>query len=87
MLRIYILYNIFTHYTYMYSYIYYPVYTYNTGGQFNMAKTIPGKEEFYETIRYFNKQLSIYNVNILLNTNVTSDMLAEKEYDAVRVYR
>ena len=60
-------------------------YTY-TGGQFNLAKTIPGKEEFYETIRYYNKQLNIYNVNILLNTNVTSDMLAEKEYDAVSIY-
>ena len=29
------------------------------GGQFNMAKQIPGKEEFYETIRYFNKQLEL----------------------------
>ena len=28
------------------------------GGQFNMAKIIPGKEEFYETIRYFNNMLS-----------------------------
>ena len=27
------------------------------GGQFNIAKQIPGKEEFYETIRYFNKQI------------------------------
>ena len=27
------------------------------GGQFNMAKRIPGKEEFHETIRYFNVQL------------------------------
>ena len=34
------------------------------GGQFNMAKIIPGKEEFYETIRYFNNMLSKYNVNV-----------------------
>ena len=27
------------------------------GGQFNMAKQIPGKEEFHETIRYFKRQL------------------------------
>lgn len=27
------------------------------GGQFNMAKRVPGKEEFHETIRYFNVQL------------------------------
>ena len=50
-----------------------------------MAKTIPGKEEFYETIRYYNKQLSIYNVNILLNTNVSVNMLVEKDYDAVSI--
>ena len=29
------------------------------GGQFNMAKLIPGKEEFYETLRYFKKQLTL----------------------------
>ena len=27
------------------------------GGQFNMAKRVPGKEEFHETIRYFTVQL------------------------------
>eukprot|EP00970_Alexandrium_tamarense_P020824 scaffold15726_cov200-Alexandrium_tamarense.AAC.9 len=27
------------------------------GGQFNMAKRIPGKEEFHETIRYFKNQI------------------------------
>ena len=27
------------------------------GGQFNLAKQIPGKEEFHETIRYFGKRL------------------------------
>ncbi|MGY8909437.1 MAG: oxidoreductase, partial [Flavobacteriales bacterium] len=32
------------------------------GGQFNMAKQIPGKEEFYETIRYFQKQLDLHKV-------------------------
>ncbi|KAF1785081.1 FAD/NAD(P)-binding domain [Phytophthora cactorum] len=32
------------------------------GGQFNMAKTIPGKEEFYETLRYFEKQLKLKRV-------------------------
>ncbi|MEN0049774.1 MAG: NADPH-dependent 2,4-dienoyl-CoA reductase, partial [Bacteroidota bacterium] len=33
-----------------------------TGGQFNMAKLIPGKEEFYETLRYFNKQVELTGV-------------------------
>ena len=39
------------------------------GGQFNMAKLIPGKEEFYETIRYFKNMLIKYKVNLRLNTN------------------
>jgi len=44
------------------------------GGQFNMAKQIPGKEEFYETIRYFNKQIELQKVNLKLNTKFnTSD--------------
>ena len=32
------------------------------GGQFNMAKQIPGKEEFYETLRYFNRQIELNGV-------------------------
>jgi 2,4-dienoyl-CoA reductase (NADPH2) len=31
-----------------------------TGGQFNLAKVIPGKEEFYETLRYFNRYTNYY---------------------------
>lgn len=47
------------------------------GGQFNMAKKIPGKEEFYETIRYFNKQIELTGVNLQLNTRVeAADLLA-----------
>lgn len=36
------------------------------GGQFNIAKRIPGKEEFYETIRYFAKEISISGVILKL---------------------
>lgn len=36
------------------------------GGQFNMAKQIPGKEEFHETIRYFCRQLEILNIEVKL---------------------
>ena len=32
------------------------------GGQFNIAKQIPGKEEFYETLRYFKKQIELHQV-------------------------
>ncbi|NVK66259.1 MAG: NADPH-dependent 2,4-dienoyl-CoA reductase [Flavobacteriales bacterium] len=48
------------------------------GGQFNMAKQIPGKEEFYETIRYFNKQIELTGVNLQLNTRVSADDLVGK---------
>jgi len=53
------------------------------GGQFNMAKRIPGKEEFQETIRYFQKQLEITGVDVLLNTAVTAQDL--DSYDSVVV--
>jgi 2,4-dienoyl-CoA reductase (NADPH2) len=51
------------------------------GGQFNMAKKIPGKEEFYETIRYFNKQLGLLGVDVRLNAEATTEQLAE--FDSV----
>ncbi len=38
------------------------------GGQFNMAKQIPGKEEFHETLRYYNKQIELQGVHLHLNT-------------------
>ncbi len=53
------------------------------GGQFNIAKQIPGKEEFYETIRYYNKQIELHNVNLKLNTRVTADDLANGNFDEV----
>ncbi|WP_431166941.1 FAD-dependent oxidoreductase [Tenacibaculum halocynthiae] len=53
------------------------------GGQFNIAKQIPGKEEFYETIRYFKKQLEIHNVSIQLNTRVSAEDLAKGNFDEV----
>ncbi|MGB1157998.1 MAG: FAD-dependent oxidoreductase [Porticoccaceae bacterium] len=55
------------------------------GGQFNIAKQIPGKEEFYETLRYFNRQLELTNVQVKLNTAVTADMLNQGGFDEVLV--
>ena len=40
------------------------------GGQFNYAKVIPGKEEFFETIRYYINELEHLGVEIKLNTKV-----------------
>ncbi|MBO0593519.1 NADPH-dependent 2,4-dienoyl-CoA reductase [Cellulophaga sp. E16_2] len=56
-----------------------------TGGQFNLAKQIPGKEEFYETIRYFNRQLELHNVTVKLNTRVTAEDLQNGNFDEVIV--
>jgi 2,4-dienoyl-CoA reductase (NADPH2) len=53
------------------------------GGQFNMAKKIPGKEEFYETIRYFKKQIELHNVTVNLNTRVSADDLLKLDFDAI----
>ena len=53
------------------------------GGQFNMAKQIPGKEEFYETIRYFNKQLELHNVDVQLNKRVSAKDLEGNDFDEI----
>ena len=51
------------------------------GGQFNIAKQIPGKEEFHETIRYFNKRIEKANINVKLNTIVEANDL--KDFDVI----
>lgn len=53
------------------------------GGQFNIAKQIPGKEEFYETLRYFNKQLALHNIPVHLNNEQTAESLLEAGFDEV----
>ena len=45
------------------------------GGQFNIAKQVPGKEEFYETLRYFAKQIVLTGVQLRLNTFVNAEEL------------
>lgn len=52
------------------------------GGQFNMAKKIPGKEEFYETIRYFEHRIKAKDVTLNLNTTIVANDLATS-FDAV----
>ncbi|MFT7612655.1 MAG: 2,4-dienoyl-CoA reductase (NADPH2), partial [Parvicellaceae bacterium] len=51
------------------------------GGQFNVAKKVPGKEEFNETLRYFAKQMELHNVNLKLNTAASIEDL--KSFDEV----
>lgn len=45
------------------------------GGQFNVAKRIPGKEEFHETLRYFRHHLVETGVDVRLNTHADAEAL------------
>ena len=53
------------------------------GGQFNLAKRIPGKEEFYETLRYFGRMIEKHRVDLRLGTRVTADDLLAGGYDDI----
>ncbi|MDO6678857.1 MULTISPECIES: NADPH-dependent 2,4-dienoyl-CoA reductase [unclassified Shewanella] len=53
------------------------------GGQFNLARKIPGKEEFHETIRYFKNQMKLHNVELRLNTRLDAAVLATEKFDEV----
>jgi len=53
------------------------------GGQFNLAKQVPGKEEFYETLRYYRSELSIHGVDVRLNTRVNAAELLASDFDKV----
>ncbi|RDU96973.1 NADPH-dependent 2,4-dienoyl-CoA reductase [Trinickia dinghuensis] len=55
------------------------------GGQFNLAKRIPGKEEFAETLRYFGAQLRKHGVDVRLGTRVDAALLARSGYDEIVV--
>jgi 2,4-dienoyl-CoA reductase (NADPH2) len=53
------------------------------GGQFRIAMQIPGKEEFAETIRYFQRKLETTGVTVRLGERVTRDQLAAGGFDHV----
>ncbi len=53
------------------------------GGQFNLAKIIPGKEEFEETLRYFGERLRETGVTLRLGTRATADILVAGSFDEV----
>ena len=54
------------------------------GGQFNIAKTIPGKEEFYETLRYFQRQIELRpKIKLVLNHYVKFDELNVDTFDEI----
>ncbi|TKB43923.1 FAD-dependent oxidoreductase [Thalassotalea mangrovi] len=51
------------------------------GGQFNYAKQVPGKEEFFETLRYFKRQLEEHNVDVHLDSYQDVESLRTRGYD------
>ncbi|MBK7000315.1 MAG: FAD-dependent oxidoreductase [Rhodoferax sp.] len=53
------------------------------GGQFNVAKQIPGKEEFYETLRFFARQIERTGVQLKLNHRVAAQELIAAGFDQV----
>ncbi|KIF79988.1 2,4-dienoyl-CoA reductase [Noviherbaspirillum autotrophicum] len=53
------------------------------GGQFNVAKQVPGKEEFYETLRYFGKQIELTGVKLQLGRKVSAQDLVKEGYQHV----
>ena len=53
------------------------------GGQFNLARRVPGKEEFAETLRYFGRRIEQTGVSLRLNTRVAAAELILERFDAV----
>lgn len=53
------------------------------GGQFNLAKRVPGKEEFYETLRYFGEEIKEVGVKLHLSTKVDATQLEQGGFDKV----
>lgn len=53
------------------------------GGQFNIAKQTPGKEEFYETLRYFKRQLELSTVELKLEHPVDAEFLQQAGFNEV----
>jgi 2,4-dienoyl-CoA reductase (NADPH2) len=55
------------------------------GGQFNLAKQIPGKEEFHETLRYFRVMLQKHGVVQHYGTKATAEALMTQGFDHIAV--
>ncbi|MEC4724109.1 NADPH-dependent 2,4-dienoyl-CoA reductase [Shewanella sp. D64] len=53
------------------------------GGQFNLARKIPGKEEFNETIRYFINQMKLHKVELRLNTRLDASVIRDEQFDEI----
>lgn len=55
------------------------------GGQFNLARRIPGKQEFSETLRYYKKMLELYRVDLKLGQRVSAQDIGKQGFDRIVV--
>ena len=53
------------------------------GGQLNIARKVPGKEEFNETLRYFRRQIELTGVRLQLNTRASVALIESGDYEAI----
>ncbi|HEX5960424.1 MAG TPA: NADPH-dependent 2,4-dienoyl-CoA reductase [Rhodanobacteraceae bacterium] len=53
------------------------------GGQFNLARRIPGKEEYAEPMRYWGNLLAEHHVEMQLGVRAEAGMLQARGFDAV----
>jgi 2,4-dienoyl-CoA reductase (NADPH2) len=53
------------------------------GGQFNLARRVPGKEEFSETLRYFTRRIALTGVRLHLSTKVSAQELVSMKFGEV----
>jgi 2,4-dienoyl-CoA reductase (NADPH2) len=53
------------------------------GGQFRYAREVPGKEEFHETLRYFNTQLRKLHVDVRFSTAATPATFQREPFDEI----
>jgi 2,4-dienoyl-CoA reductase (NADPH2) len=57
------------------------------GGQFNLAKKVPGKEEFSETLRYYARMIEVLKVDLKLNTRADTRSLVNGGIDEIYLTR
>ena len=55
------------------------------GGQFNLAKRIPGKEEFFETLRYYRRMIDVLAIDLRLGVRADAAGLKAEGFDSVVV--
>jgi 2,4-dienoyl-CoA reductase (NADPH2) len=53
------------------------------GGQFNLARRIPGKEEFRESLRYYARRIEVTGVVLHLDMRASAEQLIGERFDEI----